>query len=143
MPPKTKQKTGLTCYFLWTPFLLFASASLALFSSVFQTLKSYCRRIICFVAVAAGVVAVVIAVSLLPMDIHRTSTRGQVLHSALHPHVIKVMETFASEDALLEYFHQCNSGYLEGVSDFRAAVSPTTQAYTPLEASLRPALSAR
>ena len=65
----------------------------------------------------------------------------KVLHSALHPHVIKIMETFASSNAMLDHFHRNYEGYLEGVYDFRAAVNPTVQAYTPLEASLRPCLS--
>ena len=66
----------------------------------------------------------------------------QVLHSALHPHVIKIMETFASADDMLDHFHRHYEGYLEGVFDFRAAVNPTVHAYTPLDASLRPCLSA-
>lgn len=68
--------------------------------------------------------------------------KTKVLHSALHPHVIKIMETFASSDAMLEHFHRNYERYLEGVYDFRAAVNPTVQAYTPLDASLRPCLSA-
>eukprot|EP00903_Cladosiphon_okamuranus_P015357 g14183.t1 len=65
----------------------------------------------------------------------------EVLHSALHPHVIKIIETFVSSDAMLDHFHRHYERYLEGVYDFRAAVNPTVQAYTPLEASLRPCLS--
>ncbi|CBN77901.1 expressed unknown protein [Ectocarpus siliculosus] len=68
--------------------------------------------------------------------------RVEVLHSALHPHVIKIAETFASSDAMLDHFHRNYDGYLSGVFNFRAAVNPTVQAYTPLEASLRPCLSA-
>ncbi|CAM9303760.1 unnamed protein product [Ectocarpus sp. 13 AM-2016] len=68
--------------------------------------------------------------------------RVEVLHSALHPHVIKIAETFASSDAMLDHFHRHYDGYLSGVFNFRAAVNPTVQAYTPLEASLRPCLSA-
>lgn len=64
------------------------------------------------------------------------------MHSALHPHVIKIAETFASSNAMIDYFHRSYEGYLKGVYDFRAAVNPTVQAYTPLAASLRPALSA-
>ncbi len=60
----------------------------------------------------------------------------------MHPHVIKIMETFSSSDAMLDYFHHHYESYLEGVFDFRAAVNPTVQAYTPLDASLRPCLSA-
>lgn len=52
------------------------------------------------------------------------------------------METFASSNAMLDHFHRNYERYLEGVYDFRAAVNPTVQAYTPLEASLRPSLSA-
>ncbi|CAM9542434.1 unnamed protein product [Scytosiphon promiscuus] len=66
----------------------------------------------------------------------------EVLHSAIHPHVIKIAETFASSEAMLAYFHRNYQSYLSGVFDFRAAVNPTVQAYTPLEASLRPCLSA-
>lgn len=66
----------------------------------------------------------------------------QVLHSAMHPHVIKIAETFASSEGMLDYFHRNYQSYLSGVFDFRAAVNPTVQAYTPLEASLRPCLSA-
>lgn len=65
-----------------------------------------------------------------------------MLHSALHPHVIKIAETFTSSDAMLDHFHRHYDGYLSGVFNFRAAVNPTVQAYTPLEASLRPCLSA-
>lgn len=67
----------------------------------------------------------------------------QVLHSALHPHVIKIIETFSSGDLMLDHFHRHYENYLEGVFDFRAAVNPTVHAYTPLKASLRPCLSAR
>lgn len=66
----------------------------------------------------------------------------QVLHSAEHPHVLKIMETFASSDDMLDHYHRCYTDYLEGVFDFRAAVNPTVQTYTPLAASLRPSLSA-
>lgn len=65
-----------------------------------------------------------------------------MLHSALHPHVIKIMETFASSGAMVDHFHRSYEGYLKGVFNFRAAVNPTVQAYTPLDASLRPCLSA-
>ena len=67
----------------------------------------------------------------------------QVLHSAVHPHVLKIVETFASADALLDHFHRHYADFLEGIFDFRAAVNPTVQAYTPLAASVRPSLSAR
>ncbi|CAN0258931.1 unnamed protein product [Hapterophycus canaliculatus] len=66
----------------------------------------------------------------------------EVLHSAIHPHVIKIAETFASSEAMLAHFRRNYESYLSGVFDFRAAVNPTVQAYTPLEASLRPCLSA-
>lgn len=67
----------------------------------------------------------------------------QVFHSAIHPHVIKIMETYASSDALLDHYHRWYADYMAGVFDFRAAVQPTVQCYTPLGASRRPCLSAR
>ncbi|CAM9456844.1 unnamed protein product, partial [Sphacelaria rigidula] len=67
----------------------------------------------------------------------------QVFHSALHPHVIKILETYASTDAFLEHYHTHYDDFLDGIFDFRAAVEPTVQCFTPLLASRRPCLSAQ
>ncbi|CAM9615421.1 unnamed protein product, partial [Discosporangium mesarthrocarpum] len=65
----------------------------------------------------------------------------EVFHSAVHPHVIKIIETHASASTLLDYSFAHQDPFLDGVAPFRAAISPTLQTYTPLTASCRPCLN--
>ncbi|CAM9167094.1 unnamed protein product [Chrysoparadoxa australica] len=64
------------------------------------------------------------------------------LYAALGaPHVIKLVETFASEKALLEFSHKRHTDFMASIAPFRAAVAPARYGFVPVHETLRPKLS--